>query len=120
MSIGLNAKLLRNMVQTYITTTTIIKGVPAFSLAFLLLTFHMSDHLGPALLGDEKLSPQGRGEDSHSHFTATLTPALQNGHGKTGCADRFGLKRQRESTVDRKESSSTRNYMNKLMHPLAF
>lgn len=33
------------------------------------------DRFGPALLGAEKMPPQGQGEDSHTRFTATVTPA---------------------------------------------
>lgn len=43
----------------------------------LLMTLYVpgAGRLGPALLSAEKLPPQGLGEDSYTHFTATLTPA---------------------------------------------
>lgn len=92
MSIGLSPKLLRNIGRTYITTTVTKRSqhpacffwVPTRKQCFLLLpavslllTLHVPgvDRFGPALLGAEKLPPQGQGEDSHTRFTAAVTPA---------------------------------------------
>ena len=89
----------------------------------LLLTLYVpgAGGLGPALLSTEKLPPQGLGEDSHTHFTATLTPAP---------VQRYRASMERLNVhIDlayegsgRAQSTGGRAaaHMNKLMHPLAF